>query len=512
MRRLIIPAVVLLVLAAAAAGGWWYVNEHPEWWFWLQDQYDQAVVELGLAPAEGPPGLVASGFIEAEEVSVAAERGGRILSMGADEGDAVEAGQLLVQLDDQLLQVQIRSAVADLAVAEATLAQARSGVQQATLDRAQAQVEQARTAQEAAYVAWQDAEAMLENPQELALALTAARGQLAVLGEQAQQAEAQAASAQAASDFADEAVRLLQEVEPHVEWVLVGSYTPDTLPPEIPLPPCADDCEYTFGEYKIVVKDGTIYLYRRVRIAVPAAVMDEALHRQATSAYQAWQAWTGAAQANVAVEGTEDYLGELSQQVSNPLTLQAQAHAAEAQYQVATAAVGMAEAQLEGMKMGATPEQIAALEAQVEMARAALDVWLVQLDKFTLVAPISGLVLERPVRSGEVALPGSPLMTLADLEHMTLTVYVPEDQLGRVYLGQPVSVTVDAYPERAFGGTVTYISNEAEFTPRNIQTQEERVNMVFGVRIDLPNPQHALKPGMPADAVLLEAPAGGGGQ
>jgi multidrug resistance efflux pump len=165
----------------------------------------------------------------------------------------------------------------------------------------------------------------------------------------------------------------------------------------------------------------------------------------------------------------------------------------------------MAEAQLEGLKLGATAEQIAALEAQVEMARAALDVLLVQQDKFTLQAPISGLVLERPVRVGEVALPGAPLMTLADLEHMTLTVYVPEDQLGRVYLGQPVSVTVDAYPDRAFPGAVKHISSEAEFTPRNIQTQEERVNMVFGVEVDLPNPDHALKPGMPADAVLLEA-------
>jgi multidrug efflux pump subunit AcrA (membrane-fusion protein) len=505
MRRLIILSAVLLVVAAAA-GGWWYVNENPEWWFWLQDQYDQALDELGLAPAKAPPGLLASGFIEAEEVSVAAERGGRILSLRADEGDEVEAGQLLVQLDDALLQAQIQSAQADLDVAQASLAQARSGVRQVTLDRAEAQLAQARAAQEAAYVVWQDAEAMLDNPQELALALTAARGQLDVLGQQVQQAEAQAASAQAASDFADEAVRLLQEVEPHVEWVLVGTYNFDTLPPEIPVPPCLDDCEYRFGDYKIVVKGGMIHVYLRVRIAVPADMMDEALYRQATSTYQAWQAWTGAAQADVAASGAERYAAELAQQVANPLTLKAQANGAEAQYQVATAAVGMAEAQVEGLKMGATPEQIAALEAQVEIARAALDVLLVQEDKFTLQAPISGLVLQQPVRVGEIALPGAPLMTLADLEHMTLTVYVPADQLGRVSLGQPVSVTVDAYPDRAFPGTVRHISSEAEFTPRNIQTQEERVNMVFGVQVDLPNPDHALKPGMPADAVLLEAP------
>lgn len=505
MRRVLIAAAVLLVIAAAVAGAWWYGNENPEWWFWLQDQWKLALGELGLAPGEEPPGLVASGFIEAREVSVAAELGGRILRLGADEGEEVEAGQVLVQLDDALLQTQIQSAQADLDVAQATLARVQSGVQQVTLDRAEVQLAQARAAQEAAYVAWQDAEAMLENPQELALALTAARGQLAVLGHQAQQAQAQAASAQAGSDFADEAVRLLQGVEPHTEWVLVGTYTLDNLPPEIPLPPCLDYCEYEFCDYKIVFDHGTFYLYARVRIAVPPDMMDEARYRQATSTYQAWQAWTGVEQASAALGGAEGYLAELSRQVTNPLSLQAQANAAQAQYQVATAAVGMAEAQAEGLKMGATPEQIAALEAQVEMARAALDVLLVQADRFTLRAPITGMVLARPARVGEVALPGSRLMNLADLENMSLTVYVPEGQLGRVYLGQPVSVTVDAYPNRAFPGTVAYISHQAEFTPRNIQTQEERVNMVFGVRVDLPNRDHALKPGMPADAVLLEA-------
>ncbi len=154
------------------------------------------------------------------------------------------------------------------------------------------------------------------------------------------------------------------------------------------------------------------------------------------------------------------------------------------------------------MSMGATPEQIAAVEAQVEIARAALEALQVQTDKFTLRAPISGLVLERPVHVGEVALPGAPLTTLADLDSVTLTVYVPEDQLGRVQIGQPVSVTVDAYPSRTFRGIVMSVASQAEFTPKNVQTREERVNMVFGVKVSLANPDHALKPGMPADAIL----------
>jgi multidrug resistance efflux pump len=149
--------------------------------------------------------------------------------------------------------------------------------------------------------------------------------------------------------------------------------------------------------------------------------------------------------------------------------------------------------------MGATDEQIATMAAQVEIARAALGELEVQLDKLTLKAPISGLVLERAVHVGELAIPAAPLMNLGDLDDLILTVYIPEDRLGEVSLGLPVSVTVDAYPGRAFSGTVRHIADEAEFTPKNVQTREERVNLVFAVKVNLPNPDHALKPGMPAD-------------
>jgi len=91
---------------------------------------------------------------------------------------------------------------------------------------------------------------------------------------------------------------------------------------------------------------------------------------------------------------------------------------------------------------------------------------------------------------------------VAKLDEVNLTIYVPEDKLNRVYLGQAVEVQVDSFPSRVFTGTVSYISQQAEFTPRNIQTQEERVNMVFAVKVRLPNPEYLLKPGMPADAMI----------
>jgi multidrug efflux pump subunit AcrA (membrane-fusion protein) len=469
MKRVILIIAVLVVVGAAIAGAWWYVNENPEWWFWAQDEFDKAVEDLGLEPVEEETGLLASGFIEADEASVATELGGRIMTLHADEGDDVTEGQVVVELDDSLLLAQIEMAEAELAVAEARLTLAQAGARQETVDHALAMLEQAKAVQEAALVGWEDAQAKLDNPQELELALTAARAQLAVLGLQEQQAQGLANSAQVGRDLSDEIVRMLDDFEPRDIWVPV---------------------------------DGNLFPFKP---KIPADMLTAARHEQALATYRSWEAWTGLAQAQAARAGAEQYLEQLIRQRTNPLALQAQVNAAESQYQIATSTVALAQAQVDGLEIGATPEQIAAVEAQVEIARAAMESLQVSLDKLTLTAPISGLVLERPVHVGEVALPGAPLMTLADLDNVTLTIYVPEDQLGRVQLGQPVSVTVDAYPDRTFEGTVTYIANEAEFTPKNVQTREERVNMVFAVKVTLPNPDQALKPGMPADAVLPDA-------
>ncbi|MFN2185339.1 MAG: HlyD family secretion protein [Anaerolineae bacterium] len=452
MKRVVIIAAVVLVLVAAGAGVWWYVSQHPDFWATVQGEFAKAVDELGLKSQQQVEGIVASGFIEADQVSVTTEMGGRIVAMHATEGDEVSAGEVVVELDDALLQAQVDIAEADLAVAEAALALVKAGAREETLSYAEAQVAQAVAAQDAARVVWTDAQAMLENPQELELAITSARAQLDVLDHQTEQAEALANAAQERRNLADEVVSMLEDVAPF-------------------LPPNA---------------------------------MHSARYEQALATYQSWAAWTGAEQAEAALTGAERYLTQLYRQETNPLDLQAQVDSAKAQYEVASAAVEVAQAQVDGLRMGATPEQIAAAEAQVAVARSALAAVQVQVGKSTLRAPISGLVLERPVHVGEVAVPGAPIMTLADLDNLTLTIYVPEDQLGMVQLGQPVTVTVDAYPDRAFTGTVDFISSRAEFTPQNVQTQAERVNMVFAVKVRLPNPDHALRPGMPADAALSE--------
>ncbi|MBN1573088.1 MAG: efflux RND transporter periplasmic adaptor subunit [Deltaproteobacteria bacterium] len=120
-----------------------------------------------------------------------------------------------------------------------------------------------------------------------------------------------------------------------------------------------------------------------------------------------------------------------------------------------------------------------------------------------LYAPISGVVTSKNLEVGETAFPGVALLTLADLRLVWMKIYVAEPVMGLINLGDEARVMVDSYPSRTFSGKVTYISQEPEFTPKNVQTQEERTKLVFAVKIELKNDDLALKPGMPADAEIL---------
>lgn len=117
-------------------------------------------------------------------------------------------------------------------------------------------------------------------------------------------------------------------------------------------------------------------------------------------------------------------------------------------------------------------------------------------------SPINGIVLMRAADPGEITTAGGALLVVADLSTVTLTVYVPEAQYGQIYLGQDLPVTVDSFPGYVYIGTVTRIADEAEFTPRNAQTIQNRKNTVYAVKLTIPNPNMDLKPGMPADVTL----------
>jgi HlyD family secretion protein len=189
-----------------------------------------------------------------------------------------------------------------------------------------------------------------------------------------------------------------------------------------------------------------------------------------------------------------------------PLALVAQAHAAEGQYRVAEAGVAVAQARLDDLLAGPTAQEIAVAEANARLAQAQAGVLQAQQARFTLLSPVDGVVLDQALHAGEVAAPATTILTLADLRQVMLIVYVPENRIGQVRLGQAAQVTVDSFPGQTFAGRVTRIGDEPEFTPRNVATREERLNTFYAVEVRLSNPEGLLKPGMPADAVL-----GGGG-
>lgn len=141
--------------------------------------------------------------------------------------------------------------------------------------------------------------------------------------------------------------------------------------------------------------------------------------------------------------------------------------------------------------------------SQLQLSRASLKTAVVRLSDSVIYAPLHGVVLRKNVEPGETVAAGVPVITIGDLDNPWIKVYVKETKLGLVKLGQKAEVKTDSYPGKNYEGTVTYISSEAEFTPKNVQTQEERVKLVFGVKVSVRNMNDELKPGMPADVRIL---------
>jgi len=154
------------------------------------------------------------------------------------------------------------------------------------------------------------------------------------------------------------------------------------------------------------------------------------------------------------------------------------------------------------LQEGTRKEEIAVNRANKHQAEQTLEMARIRLGYTTLLAPLNGVVLVRQAELGEVVSPGTPVVTLADLDHIWVRVYLPEPDLGRVRWGQEVSVRTDTYPGKTYRGKISFISSEAEFTPKSVQTSKERVTLVYRMKVDVENPNYELKPGMPADVFL----------
>lgn len=162
----------------------------------------------------------------------------------------------------------------------------------------------------------------------------------------------------------------------------------------------------------------------------------------------------------------------------------------------------MAEQTLRKLNEGTRKEELALAKARRDQAAAAAGQLRKKLDDCTITAPVAGIIVNTFVEPGELLTPGAAVVRIADVSEMKIDVYVSEVLLPRVQIGQKARISVDAFDDRSFDGEVIYISPTAEFTPKNIQTKEERVKLVFAVRILVKNPESILKAGLPADVVI----------
>jgi HlyD family secretion protein len=176
---------------------------------------------------------------------------------------------------------------------------------------------------------------------------------------------------------------------------------------------------------------------------------------------------------------------------------------AEAAFKMAKASLQRATETYLLVKEGPRKEDIDDVRAQVEQARASLKLTETQLSYTTLYSPISGVVLVKSGEIGEVVNPGTSIVTLADIENVWLKAYIPETDLSKVKWGQEAIVTTDLRPRKEYKGRISFISSQAEFTPKQIQTEKERVTLVYRIKIDIANKDRELKPGMPADGKIL---------
>jgi HlyD family secretion protein len=151
---------------------------------------------------------------------------------------------------------------------------------------------------------------------------------------------------------------------------------------------------------------------------------------------------------------------------------------------------------------GSRKEDIAIAQANLNEAGANLGLSRVNLNYTVLHSPSTGVITVRQAELGEVVSPGTPVVTIADLDHIWLRAYIAETDLGRIHWGQDATITTDTYPGKQYHGHISFIASDAEFTPKSVQTYQERVTLVYRIKIDIDNPNHELKPGMPADAHL----------
>lgn len=408
--------------------------------------------------------LTASGTVEATEILIAPELSGKVTEVLVNQGDMVKAGDVLFRLDDTLPQAQrnVAASALDTAKAASLTADAASASAQAqydlVLNAALAEQKSNRT------INWTETQPSefdqptwyFAKPEQVSAAQTEVDAAKSALGA-AQSKLTSVTEKTASDDFLSAEERLL-------------------------------NARATFQVAEDVL-DGTSSADQSLRDSAQQAYDDAS--SELTNAQTAYED-------AVTTSGAEDVL-----------TARADLSVAQERYDVAQDRLLALQTGYLSPKVVAAQKALAQVQAAAEQSRNAvqqaessLALIDAQIAKLTITAPTDGMILTRALEPGEVVMPGSGLLTMARLSDLTITVYIPEDRYGEISMGQTADVTVDSFPAENFVSTVVYISDKAEFTPRNVQTVEGRKTTVFAIKLMLADTDGKLKPGMPADVLF----------
>lgn len=462
--------VVLVVLAALAIVGFFAFKS--------------------FRPSQPPNVIVASGSIEADETVISPKIAGRLASLRVDEGDDVKRGELLATIDDTELRSQLLGARGALLAAQAKLDEAVRGNRPEQIDAAKAQLLSAQGAYAGARRNLGTAGRNIGKVTDLKAQVDAAAAKLQV--------------SQAAYKQANDALQL----------VLAGT-RPDQI---IQARAALAQAQVQLGQAQThadrdtrLAEQGAIptqqaYDSRVARDSALKAVDQAKAHLADLEAgprpEEVRQARMAVAQAKADLSGAVAALANAKDTYNDRLNARNQYDSASANAVVARAQVKGADAQYRMMAEGSRPEDIRSARGDRDQAAHAVDYARELVSDTKLYAPVDAVVKTKSALPGEALQPGTPVVTLVDLDHIWIRIYVPEDKYGKLRLGESVDVSVDSFPKDVFRGHIVSIASDAEFTPKNAQTPEERVKLVFGVKIMVENPGRRLKPGMPGDATI----------
>jgi len=448
--------LAVLVIAAVVVVAFWYVTTQKK--------------------STASTTLTGSGTVETTEVAIAPEVSGKVVDVLVNEGDAVKAGDTLFKLDDTLLTAQKDQAQTNLAAAQAGLDAANTA-----LASAQAGVTTAQTQYD----------------------LTLASSHL-----QAQPARNAALSQPEPSEFNQPGWYFshTEEITAALQEVNAASAALDTAKTDFnSLITSGPYINLTSTESRLAQAQ-TAFLDARDVLNRAQTQNNHSLRDVTQQAYDAAKAELDAAQ-----QAYDDLL--TTQQATDILDARAQVAAAQDRYDTAidrynslltgedsltvkVAADTLAQAQA---NVTAAGSKVTQAQKSIDQAQAALNLIDLQLGKLVITSPNDGVILARNIEPGEVVLSGATALTIGQPNDLTITVYIPESRYGEVKLGDSATVGVDSFPNQSFDATVTRIADQAEFTPRNVQTAEGRATTVYAIQLAVQNPGGLLKPGMPAD-------------